>query len=284
MTRQKYEQQVRRGNLPTIWKVPDAMWQHIQDLFPPPKAPGTPGRPPVPYRVVLNGILYVLRTGCQWKAVPAAFSSGSTVHRRFQEWVVAQVLDAVLRAMLRWYQVTRGIAWRWQAVDTKLLAAPLGGELTGRNPTDRGKSGTKRHLLVDGRGVPLAFHLTGAQRHDMKGLAPLVTDGWLITRPRPDAAHPQHICLDKGYDYPQVDELLDQLDYHTHIRRRGEAPYDPQQAETVYPARRWKVERSISWLNNMRKLRTRWEKKAANYRGLWLLAAALLCYRRIVLG
>ena len=176
MTRQKYEQQVRRGNLPTLWRVPDAMWAHIKGLFPPAKAAGTPGRPAIPYRVVLNGILYVLRTGCQWKAVPAEFSSGSTVHRRFQEWVAQALLDEILRAMLRWYQATRGIAWRWQAVDSKLLAAPLGGERTGPNPTDRGKCGTKRHLLVDGRGVPLAFHLTGAQRHDMKGLP------WLVDR------------------------------------------------------------------------------------------------------
>ena len=284
MTRQKYEQQIRRGNLPTVWQVPDAMWDQIAGHFPPAKAPGTPGRPAIAYRVVLNGILYVLRTGCQWKAVPAEFSSGSTVHRRFQEWVAQAILDQILKAMLRWYQATCGIAWRWQAVDTKLLAAPLGGEATGRNPTDRGKCGTKRHILVDGRGVPLAFHLTDAQCHDMKGLSPLLSEGWLIARPTPDSAHPQHICLDKGYDYPAIDALLAHLDYRTHIRRRGEAPFDAQAAEAVYPPRRWKVERSISWLNNMRKLRTRWEKKAANYRGLWLLAAALICYRRIVLG
>ena len=284
MARQKYEQQLRRGTLPTIWRVPKEMWAHIKELLPPTKAGGTPGRPIIPYRTVLNGILYVLRTGCQWNAVPAEFSSGSTVHRRFQEWVAGGILDALIRAMLKWYQAIRGIAWRWQAVDTKLLAAPLGGECTGPNPTDRAKCGTKRHLLVDGRGVPLAFHLTAAQRHDMKGLKPLLTDGWLITRRAPQADQPQHICLDKGYDYEQIDEFLAEHGYQTHIRRVGEAPFEAQAAETVYPARRWKVERSISWLNNMRKLRTRWEKKAANYRGLWLLAAALICYRRMVLG
>lgn len=283
MARKEYEQLLRRGNLPTLWKVPDPMWERIRNVFPSAKAPGTPGRPIVPYRQVFNGILYVLRTGCQWKAVPREFSSGSTVHRRFQEWVQQGVLEAVFYLMLRWYQVTHGIAWLWQAVDTKLLPAPLGGECTGPNPTDRGKSGTKRHILIDGQGVPLAFRLTAAQRHDMKGLEPLLTTGWLIERPDP-TQHPQHLCLDKGYDYPQIDQLLDDQGYHAHIRRRGAPEFDPASVDTVYPARRWKVERSISWLNNMRKLRTRWEKKAANYRGLWLCAAALLCFRRIVLG
>jgi hypothetical protein len=113
------------------------------------------------------------------------------------------------------------IDWTWQAADAKTLPAPLGGGLTGPKPTDLGQSGTKRHLVIEGGGVPLSVHLSAANRHDRKGLADLI-------------------------------------------------------GEPVYPARRWKAERSISWLNNMRKLRERWEKKAANYRGLWLLAIALV--------
>lgn len=64
MAREQYQQQLRRGNLPTIWRVPDAMWAHIKHLFSPAKAPRTSGRPIIAYRTVLNGILYVSRTGC----------------------------------------------------------------------------------------------------------------------------------------------------------------------------------------------------------------------------
>lgn len=164
------------------------------------------------------------------------------------------------------------------------MAAPLGGEATGPNPTDLGKSGTKRHLLVDGRGVPLAFHLSAANRHDLKGLSRVLDPGGLLAlRPEPSDRAPQHLCLDKAYDAQEADELLEALDYVEHIKRRGEDDV-PGVGEVVYPARRWKVERSISWLNNMRKLRVRWEKKAENYRGLWMLAAALITYRRIILG
>jgi putative transposase len=283
MCHHKYQQEVQRQHLPTLWEIPDDMWQWIQYLFPPEKPLGTPGRPIVPFRTVLNGILYVLRSGCQWKAVPKRYGSGSTVHRRFQEWEQAGIIRAILRHMLRRYDRVRGIDWEWQVADTKLLAAPLGGSATGPNPTDRAKCGTKRHLLIDGNGAPLGLHLTGAQRHDMKGLAALLTSGLLVPRPKPTRRKRQHLCLDKAYDYPEIDQLVASLGYVAHIKRRGQVDR-PGVGEPIYPARRWKVERTISWINNMRKLRTRWEKKAENYQALVMLASALIVYRLLVLG
>ena len=231
-----------------------------------------------------RGILFVLRTGCQWKSAAQMlrfwFDRPSPLPTVGEGWD-----HRCDRAADGWVvrPSSRGIDWEWQAADTKLLAAPLGGEATGPNPTDLGKSGTKRHLLVDGRGVPLAFHLSAANRHDLKGLPRLLGPGLLAARPEPSERPPQHLCLDKAYDAEEADELLEALGYVGHIKRRGEDDV-PGVGELLYPARRWKVERSISWLNNMRKLRVRWEKKAENYRGLWLLAAALITYRRIILG
>lgn len=184
--------------------------------------------------------------------------------------------------MLRWYDHVRGIAWSWLSADSKMAPAPLGGEATGPNPTDRGKSGTKRHLLVDGRGVPLAVYLTGANRHDIKGLDPLL-GGLPTERPRPRAASPQHLCLDKAYAAASTQERLEEMELVAHVKQPGETS-ERGVGEPVYPARRWVVERTISWMNSLRKLRVRWEKKAANYRALWLLAAALITYRRIVVG
>jgi putative transposase len=123
-------------------------------------------------------------------------------------------------------------------------------------------------------------HLSGANRHDLKGLRQLLSSGLLTPRPEPSEGEPQHLCLDKAYDAEEAERLLEELGYEGHIKRRGQSD-EPGVGEPVYPARRWKVERSISWLNNMRKLRVRWEKKAENYRGLWLLAAALIIYRRM---
>lgn len=74
-------------------RLPDDLWAELVGLLPPPRAPGLPGRPQVPFRQVLDGILYVLRTGCQWKAVPKEFGSGSTCHKRFQEWERAGIFE-----------------------------------------------------------------------------------------------------------------------------------------------------------------------------------------------
>jgi putative transposase len=197
MSQREYLRELTRVQLPTIWTIPDQMWQRIQPLLPPEKEPGAPGRPPLPFRKVMNAILFVLRTGCQWKALPGCYGSGSTAHRRFQQWVRRGIIDAIVGVMVEWYERCRGIDWEWQAADTKLLAAPLGGEATGPNPTDLGKSGTKRHLLVDGRGVPLAFHLSGANRHDLKGLSHLLKpeEGLHALRPEPTDREPQHLCI-----------------------------------------------------------------------------------------
>lgn len=99
-----------------------------------------------------------------------------------------------------------------------MTKAPLGGERTGPNPTDRGKLGVKRSLLTDGRGVPLVVLIAPANRNDCK-----LVEGTLESRPsRPPRGTRQRICLDKGYDFPEVEELFDAYWFESHIRRRGE--------------------------------------------------------------
>lgn len=126
---------------PTIWHVPDDLWAEMKPLLPPLKPKKKPGRPRVPDRVVLDGILYVLRTGCQWKAVPKEFNSGSTCHLRFSEWVKVGVFTKLWDILLHRYDELKEIDWKWQSLDSATGKAPLGGEETGPNPTDRGKSG-----------------------------------------------------------------------------------------------------------------------------------------------
>jgi putative transposase len=69
------------------WRIPDELWQRVELLLPKPRRSRKGGRPPLNYRMVMDGIFYVLRTGCQWKAVPKGFGSGSSLHRYFQRWV-----------------------------------------------------------------------------------------------------------------------------------------------------------------------------------------------------
>ena len=112
------------GALPTIWRIPDDLWDECQPLLPPEKPPGTPGRPVVPFRRVLDGILYVLRTGCQWKQVPHEFGSGSTCHARFQEWVADGTWERLWGDQLERYDAAHRIGWDWQSADSATVPSP----------------------------------------------------------------------------------------------------------------------------------------------------------------
>jgi transposase len=100
---------------------------------------------------VFEAVMYVLRTGCQWKALPKErFGSASAVHKRFLEWEEAGVFEAIWRAGLAEYDQMEGIAWRWQSIDAAMFKAPLAQEAVGPNPTDRGKKG-KQAASAGGR-------------------------------------------------------------------------------------------------------------------------------------
>jgi transposase len=118
----------KRRRLGTIRRIPNDLWMEVRPLLPREKMPGTDGRPVVPFRKVLDGILYVLRTGCQWKMLPAEYGSGSTCHRRFQEWVEAGVFQKLWMKLLERYDELRGIRWGWQSLDSLTVKAPLGGK------------------------------------------------------------------------------------------------------------------------------------------------------------
>ncbi len=118
----------KKKHLPTIRKIPDDLWDEIKLILPSEKLDKTVGRPVVPFRKVLDGILYVLRTGCQWKMLPEEYGSGSTCHhRRFQEWTVSKVFHKLWVRLLEVYDDLRGISWIWQSLDSVSIKAPLGG-------------------------------------------------------------------------------------------------------------------------------------------------------------
>ena len=103
------------------------------------RKPGA-GRPRKPARQVFEAVVYVLRTGCQWKALPKEqFGSASAVHKRFLEWEKAGFFQALWAAGLAEYDQMEGIAWRWQSIDGAMFKAPMAQESVGPNPTDRGK-------------------------------------------------------------------------------------------------------------------------------------------------
>lgn len=160
-----------------------------------------------------------------------------------------------------------------------MTKAPLGGEKTGPNPTDRAKSGVKRSLMTDGRGVPLAIAVEGANCHDKK-MVNSTLRSLVCERPTPACFRAQHLCMDKGYDYPDTRALVSNRGYIPHIKARGEEAHR-KFVIPRYRARRWVVERTHSWLNRFRRLLIRWEKKAVNYLAMLHLACAIITFRRV---
>lgn len=123
----------------------------------------------------------------------------------------------------------------------------------------------------------MGLAVAGANVNDFK-LARESLESIPVKRPRPSPQRPQHLCLDKGYDYDEVRDLVREFGFTAHIRSRGE------EAELIrrsarFKARRWVVERTHSWMNRFRRILIRWEKKPENYVGLLHMALALIAFQ-----
>ncbi len=149
----------------------------------------------------------------------------------------------------------------------------------GKNPTDRGKNGVKRSLVVEADGGLLGVVIAGANVHDAK-LLKRTLQAIVVPRPRATPHEKQHLCLDKGYDNPTGRAAAPYRGYTPHIRRIGEEKLDAR-GRKRHPARRWVVERTLAWLSKCRAILVRYDKNPLNYLGLIQLACALLWYRRL---
>lgn len=264
----------------TAYRISDDLWAVLEPLLPVQvnlhRFGG--GRPRVPDRLCADAIFYVLRTGCQWQGLDQTeLCAHSTAHDRYQQWVQADVVLKLWRAGVNQFDELQGLDWAWLSMDGTITKAPLGGEATGANPTDRAKSGVKRSLLSEGHGVPLGVAVTGANRHDMKLTQPTLAS-LVVERPAPTPEHPQGVCLDAGYDYQEVRDILAEFGFTAHIRSRGEEARELKE-KAGSRARRWVVERTHSWMNRFRRILIRWEKKPENYIGFLHFACALIAFR-----
>jgi transposase len=123
------------------WRIPDQLWERMEPLIPPPKPhPLGCHKPRTPHRTILDAIFFVLRTGCQWKALDATkICSGSVAHYWFQEWTRGGVFEQLWALGLKEYDARKGIQWAWQAMDGAMTKAPLGGEKNREKPHGSGQ-------------------------------------------------------------------------------------------------------------------------------------------------
>jgi len=272
------------------WTVSDEFWERVEPLVPPAPSHAKGGRPRMPNRKAFEAMIYIMRTGIQWNALPKEMGASSTVHERFQEWERLGFFERLWEEELCHYDELEGIEWEWQSVDGVMSKAPLGKGATGNNPTDRAKMGTKRSMLTDGAGIPLAVAVEGANRHDSKLLVATL-DGLMVARPAEAEEQEgvkrseQHLCLDAAYDSEEVRQELAARSYEPHIspaekNKRAERKMEARRHPGAR-ARRWVVERTHSWLNRSRRLLVRWEKKTENYLAFIHLACAQLIFSKM---
>jgi transposase len=255
----------------------DELWNAIA-LYLPEHVPSRKGgRPRVPDRDCLRGILFVLREGIRWQSLPLAMGcgSGSTCWRRFQEWTALGLWQQA-----HWHLVAtlgeHGLLNLERAiVDSSSCRAQEGGEHTGPNPTDRAKAGCKRHLVTDGYGIPLVVTVGPANRRDETAIPPLL---WLLAMVVGCISGRRRVGAlqgDRGYGFPWTIALVLAWGIRSLLAVRGSA-HGSGLGHT-----RFVIERTHSWFGSFRRLVQCYEREEAHFLGMQQLAACVICARRL---
>jgi transposase len=262
-------------------QLTDGQWAFIRPLLPP---PACTGRPRADDRRSIEGILYVLLTGCRWQDLPREYGAPTTVWRRLKRWGEEGVWERIWREALATLDWNGELDWSMAFLDGSFAPAKNGGEHVGL--TRKGK-GTTWMLVIDGHGLPLGFHLASATTAEIK-LAEQTLDTVRVSRPRGrPKRRPEKLVADRGYDSSAFRRALRQRGICTCIpptrrpttwrAKRGR----PVLARTADYRQRYKVERTFAWLGNFRRLLIRWEHLSSVYRSFCTVAVLLICLRRL---
>jgi transposase len=256
----------------------EALWAVLELLLPPGPLRPRGGRPRLPHRQVLTGILFVLRSGIPWELLPQELGCGSgmTCWRRLREWQANGLWQRIPHELLNWLGQLGHLDWSRASLDRGSVAAKRGGHATGPNPTDRGKAGTKRHVIVDGQGIPLAIKVTAANDHDGPLFEPLLDAlppiQGRLGRPR---RRPEKLHADKAYDARHCRAYLRKRGIKSRIARKG------IDSSERLGRHRWVVERTLAWLNRFRRLAIRYERRADIHEAFLRLGCILICWNFI---
>nr|WP_237281920.1 IS5 family transposase [Streptomyces griseochromogenes] len=260
------------------WIVSDELWALIEPLLPKPGPKPVEGRPRVPDRQALCGILFVLHTGIQWEYLPQelGFGSGMTCWRRLAAWNEAGMWDQLHMLLLKKLRSAKKLDWSRAVIDSSHVRAARKGPKSGPSPVDRARPGSKHHVVTDAQGIPLAVSLTGGNHNDVTQLLPLLDKvppvAGVVGRPR---HRPDALLADRGYDHDKYRRLLWQRGIRPVIARRGE-PHG-----SGLGIFRYVVERTIAWQHGFRRLRIRWERRDNIHEAFLGLATCLITYRHV---
>jgi transposase len=271
------------------YELTDEQYARIEDLLP---ANGKRGGQWNDHRTTLDGILWILHTGAQWRELPGRYGEWKSVYGRFNRWSKHGLLDRILRRLHTRLDRLRRLDFDLWCVDGSSIRASRSAAGARRRCSDgqgedqalgrsRGGFGTKLHLIVDGHGIPLAASISPGQAHESKHLEPVLEAVRIQRsgrgRPR---CRPEALAGDKGYSYPRVRRYLRRRGIKPVIPTRKDRRRNPQFDKPSY-RRRNVVERCINWLKENRRIGTRYEKLAVTFLGMIKLAMIRRCHRAL---
>jgi putative transposase len=230
------------------------------------------GRPGFDVYKTFEGVLFILESGSKWRQLPKEFGKTSTVHGKFMRWVRDGRIQIIFEIIRRNYIDQMSSFKNWYAVDTSYSKAPYA-LYGGKNPTDRGKRGVKKNLLIDSRGAPLVVSVGPANKHDSQTMME-------ILRMTKKIKHKGLVivAVDSAYDSKSLrkEAAKDGFVIHaaTNKRRNKNCPI-------VKPKGRWRVEATHSWLNNFRAVKTCYAKHRESFLAFLQIAAAVQLFRMV---
>jgi transposase len=262
--------------------VVDAVWQSFAAYLPKRGHTNHPlgcHRPRISDRDCFEAILFRLVTGCSWDVAGRLGKGGeTTLRRRRDEWVAAGAFQHLVEEAINAFDKVIGLDFSEVSVDGSLHKAPMGGEGTGPNPTDRGKTGWKWSIATDANGVPIGWVTEGANRNDSILLAPTLDD----VKERGLLADVETLWLDRGYDSELTRTRLIERGITDAMiakkRKRGSATGSKHQPMGL----RWPVERTNSWLSNFGQMRRNTDRFTAHRLAQFALAVALIITVKLV--
>jgi transposase len=259
-----------------IARMPDEFYDLVAHHLPPEQPVGLQGgRPRIGHRIALRVIWFVLATGDRWEDVPPELGcSGRTAHRRLRAWEEAGIWDRLHADLLRLLRQADKLDADLVVIDGVYVRAFGGGEQTGPSPVDRGRPGTKHTLMVSRSGVPLAIRTAGANASDHTQIIPLVLDFPTVGgKPGRPKEMPDELYADRGYDSDSTRWILRWLGIEPKIAKR-KTPHGSGLGKV-----RWVVERTISWLKGLRRMRVRYDRLGVIRDAFTTLAASVICFR-----
>jgi transposase len=254
--------------------MPEKFYELALPMLPPEEEPGPAGgRPATKHYTVLKVIWFVLVTGCRWKDVPKEMGCcGETARTRLQGWELSGIWDQLHHLLLTMLRQENVLELETAVVDTAQVRAFGGGDATGPSPVDRRKKGTKYTLMVDRGGVPLVIRAVAANRSDQLEILPAVASFPEVGgKPGRPLTHPKKLYADAGFDCEATRSILRWMGIEPHIRHRND------EHGSHLGRVRWVVERTISWIKGLRRMRVRYDRSSTTIDAWTAIAAAVVC-------